>query len=87
MKNEIENWLIQWFQNRNPTVSIDINEDYYRGCLIDSFGIIELIGYLEREFNVFFDDCEFQLPEFRTISGLVGIIEEKDKQQKGSLLG
>ena len=77
MAADIEDWLIVWFKKRNPSVIIDMQNDYYCSGLVDSFGIIELIGDLEKRFDIFFDDSEFQLATFRTLSGLVDLVRTK----------
>jgi acyl carrier protein len=77
MATDIEDWLIAWFKRRNPTAIIDMTNDYYCSGLVDSFGIIELIGDLEKKFEIFFDDNEFQLASFRTLSGLVELVRTK----------
>ena len=51
MATDIEDWLIAWFKRRNPTAIIDMTNDYYCSGLVDSFGIIELIGDLEKIMN------------------------------------
>ena len=77
MEADIEDWLVVWFKKRNPSVLIDLKNDYYCSGLVDSFGIIELIGDLEDRFNIFFDDREFQLASFRTLSGLAELVRSK----------
>ena len=77
MAADIEDWLIVWFKKRNPSVIIDMQNDYYCSGLVDSFGIIELIGDLEKRFDIFFDDNEFRLESFRTLSGLVDLVRTK----------
>ena len=79
MEERIEDWLVVWFKKRNPSANIDTQNDYYCNGLLDSFGIIELIGDLEDEFDIFFDDREFQLESFRTLSGLADIVRTKIK--------
>ena len=77
MVENIEDWLVVWFKKRNPSVIIDLKNDYYCSGLVDSFGIIELIGDLEDRFNIFFNDGEFQLASFRTLSGLAELVRAK----------
>ena len=77
MYDALEGWLIALFTGRNDHAPIDIEEDYYCSRLIDSFGIIELIGEIEKRFDVLFDDEEFQKSEFRTIRGLRDMIRQK----------
>ena len=77
MEADIEDWLVVWFKKRNPSVIIDMQNDYYCNGLVDSFGIIELIGDVEKKFGIFFDDSEFRLESFRTLSGLVELVRRK----------
>ena len=79
MKQEIESWLVDWFNKRNGKMNSKIcpEESYYQKGYIDSFGIIELIGDIEDHFAIRFDDKDFQDPAFRTVMGLVNIIDQK----------
>ena len=77
VNDKVEVWLVTWFQKRNSGTKINIEDDYYCSHLIDSFGIIELIGELEKKFDIYFDDDEFQKLEFRTIVGLSEIVRRK----------
>ncbi len=79
MNNYIYNWLINWFTNKNPQISININNetDYYKAGLVDSFGIIELIVEIENNFSIKFDDSDFKKKEFRTIKGLENLIKSR----------
>jgi len=74
LQKDMKNWLIQWFQERNPGILIDINDNYYAKGLIDSFGIVELISEIETVFDIVFDDDDLKSPDFRTINGLLKII-------------
>lgn len=79
MKDEIKKWVVNWFKERNqdPELVIGVESDYYKCGLLDSFGIIELIEEVEAHFSLRFDDSDFQSVHFRTIQGLVQIIEQK----------
>lgn len=70
-------WLEQWFNSRNPGVNLDSNSNFYEQGLVDSFGIIEFIDDMEDHFCIQFNDDEFKLESFKTINGLVKIIESK----------
>ena len=80
MPQDIQDWLIKWFSKRRPQkgeTDINIDTDFYRRGLIDSFGVIELIGSIETHFSIMFTDDDFHLASFRTIRGLSDIIDEK----------
>lgn len=43
--------------------------------IIDSFGVLELITFLEDTFRITIDPAQHQLIEFDTIDGIVGLVE------------
>lgn len=75
-RTEISLWITQWFETSSGE-NIDIEENFFEAGLIDSFGVIELIEEIENEFNIKFDQIDFQNRDFPTISGLSLIIEDK----------
>lgn len=77
MEAETKDWIVKWFKERNPGITIDSTVDFYKARLVDSFGIIELIEELEDYFSIHFDDSDFKLPSFRTIQGLAQMINQK----------
>ena len=79
MKTKTQSWILEWFQNRNPEIVIDVEQEYYSQKLIDSFGVIELIHDLEKHFSIVFDDSDFQQLSFRTIKGLAQLIDSKNQ--------
>lgn len=77
MADDVEKWLVSWFSGRNPGQVIDPGEEYYRQGLVDSFGIIELIGAIESNYSIRFDDVEFKCDAFKTIGGLASLVRKK----------
>jgi acyl carrier protein len=75
--SDIQAWLIEWLVERNPDTEPRPQENYYDTGLVDSFGVIELIEEIENRYAILFDDDDFTLPEFRTIEGLVQLIQQK----------
>ena len=45
--------------------------------IIDSLGMIELISYLEKEFNIIFSEDDLVLDNFETIDKISNLIELK----------
>ena len=73
-------WLLDWFEN-NATVdreTLEQNTDvnYLDAGYIDSFVFISLIGDIEDEFGIGFDNEQFMDRSFATIDGLAEILEE-----------
>lgn len=72
-------WLKNWFYQRTEKNEFPDGietKNYFEAGLIDSFGIIELIEDIESEFNINFQENNFQDRRFSTIQGLAEIIEE-----------
>ena len=52
-----------------------IKADYLERGLIDSFQIVEMISKLEEAFNITFSPEDFESDKFRTLRGVVELIE------------
>ncbi|WP_269583965.1 phosphopantetheine-binding protein [Roseibium sp. Sym1] len=88
MENEVQeravelSWLIGWFKEQNPTLASLAGEDmekadFFAAEYIDSFGVIMLIEAAEQEFDIKFDEDDFQNRSFSQVSGLAEIIRDK----------
>ena len=78
-ESEIKEYLILWFQNKTK-MKIKKNyldKDYFHEEWIDSFEIVNLIEELQDQFNIEFNDTDFQHSNFSTINGLTKIIIKK----------
>lgn len=80
-------WVVDWFAARTARAADEVtamrDENYFDAGLIDSFGVIELIGDIEAEFPVVFDERDFQDRRFATMSGLAGLIDELSEGATG----
>jgi acyl carrier protein len=59
------------------TEEAQLATDYLRAELLDSLGLIELIGELETQLGVEFTQDDFEDPRFKTVGGLIEIAEER----------
>lgn len=78
-KEQISSWLLAWFQRKAAGRLIqpaNCSESYFELGWIDSFGVIELIADIEKEFNIKFNAVHFQDRRFSTVAGLSEIIKE-----------
>lgn len=48
--------------------------------VIDSLGIVTMIGNFEEKFRIRFTSEDLQSPDFQTVRGLIGIIERLMKE-------
>lgn len=79
MNSRVQEWLINWFaQNAKADreeLYKNISENYFQLGYIDSFEFITLIGDIEDEFNIEFENDQFEDRSFSTIKGMTTIIE------------
>jgi aminopeptidase-like protein/aminoglycoside N3'-acetyltransferase len=76
--NDYQEWLVNWFRQRNTKLELAAKTNFFDAGAIDSFGVVELIVGLEEAFAVKFTEEEFQDPRFASIQGLVELLEEKN---------
>jgi len=75
---EIREWLVDWFVE-NGTVTREkllenMDSNYFNDGFIDSFTFISLIGEIEEEYDIEFDNDQFLDRDFATVNGLADII-------------
>ena len=51
--------------------------------VIDSMGVLDLVAFIEREFNVTVDDEELIPENFQNIARIAAYVEKKQKQNGG----
>ena len=85
MSQNFKDWVVDWFADNAGVDEIDIlantHQNYFNNGWIDSFTFINLIGDIEDEFDIAFENDEFQDRDFSTIKGLVDILKKKADAQ------
>ena len=80
MADEIGRWVCELFEKKGTVPGATLEEklktDYFETGLVDSLGVVELIGELEQKYAVRFLDKHFQERRFSTIGGLAEIVSE-----------
>ncbi len=51
--------------------------DLFQEGLIDSFGFVELVAFLEKTFSIRFDEKEFTTNSLNTVANIVATVEKK----------
>ncbi len=77
MKNKIKQKIILFFQEKTGKKELELDVNYFDEGYIDSLAVIELIAFLENEFNIQLSQDDFIDRRFSTINGLVQIVKEK----------
>ncbi|HLX85010.1 MAG TPA: acyl carrier protein [Terriglobales bacterium] len=84
MKEEIRQWLCDWFASRGKIkgdTAGQIHVDYFEAGLLTSLEVIEFVSEIEERFGVSFSEQDFQDPRFVTIAGLAELVAERSPQQ------
>lgn len=87
MKQDVQDWLTNWFTSRakigrQSSPSPDI--DYFAAGWLTSMEVVEFITEIEQQFAMQFSDRDLQDPRFVTITGLAELILERSTQTSQS---
>ncbi len=74
---EIENKIKKWFIKKDKKVLL--KDNFLSKGIIDSFDLIDLIVFLEKEFKVKFENQDFADPDFSTIKNISKIVYKNAK--------
>ena len=72
----IQAWLEKQFMV-DFSSELSPDQDLFEAGVIDSFGQVELVGFLERTFKVHFTDEELMSPKMASLSGMVDLVMSK----------
>ena len=74
----IKEWITEWFtENGNTDGELDFDSNYLDSGVIDSIAFVSLIAECEEQFEIAFEDQDFEGQEMFTINGLIRLIENK----------
>ena len=78
---EIEKDLIRYLKNGNPILDkmkdVPLNESLIELGYIDSFGVIDLVTYLENKWKVKIENVEITKEKFGSISKMINLVYSK----------
>ncbi|MEE8171271.1 MAG: acyl carrier protein [Phycisphaerae bacterium] len=61
---------------------VTVESNLFKLGLLDSFGYLELIGFLEREFDIRFTDEELSASALTSLSSMVASVAEKTNEKQ-----
>lgn len=74
-------WVIDWFEKHSSEGADSIEEspntNYMEQGLIDSFGFVQMLSDIDDEYDILFQNDDFQNPDFMNIEGLAKMIDER----------
>ena len=74
---EVEQFIVNEIAAGRGIDAIEHDSDMLAGGVIDSLGITELIGFLEREYGIKVEDDDIDAENFRSIQSIVAFVERK----------
>ena len=78
---EIEKDLIRYLKNGNPILDkmkdVPLNESLVELGYIDSFGVIDLVTYLENKWKVKIENAEITKEKFGSIIKIINLVYSK----------
>tara|TARA_Y100001968_G_C19419162_1_gene750755 strand:- start:1544 stop:1792 length:249 start_codon:yes stop_codon:yes gene_type:complete len=80
MKDQIKEKLLEYvFQQSDldNKMEIPLNESLLATGVLDSFGIVELIEYIESTWEIIIDDSDFTVEKMGSITKMVNLIDSK----------
>ena len=78
IKNVIKGFIIKTFKQGKG--SLRDNDSLFENNIIDSFGILELISFIEKKFSVSINPSEVTIENFDSLDKIVKLIEGKRKK-------
>jgi acyl carrier protein len=63
----------------NGPSTIDVDTDLFETGILDSFGFVELIGFLETLTGRTISDEDMEDPRFTTVAGIVEVLAAHDR--------
>jgi acyl carrier protein len=80
-QNNIEKNLIDFLKKGNPLIKklklIPKDKSLVELGLVDSFGVIEIIGYFEKKYKIKIKDSEITKEKFGSINKMTKLVQEK----------
>lgn len=75
--DEVEQFIVKDIAAGRGIDSIEHGSDMLAGGVIDSLGINELIGFLERAYGIQVADDDIDAENFRSIENIAAFVERK----------
>lgn len=77
MHRAIRDFLLEEFLGAEGDIEIADDRDLFETEILDSMGIMLLIGFVEDEWEVEIEPEDVTIPNFKTVAAIVALIESK----------
>ncbi len=79
MKNKVKEFIIKHFLREKG--ELGDNQMLFKEGIIDSFGFVILLSFLEKEFNIRFNRSEISIENFDTVNHIAESVNKKITQE------
>lgn len=80
LKAELREFIINAFMRGKG--SVKDNESLFERGVMDSFGILEFVSFIEKRFKISFNPSEITLDNFNCVNKVAQLIEKKAKSRE-----
>ena len=70
--------LRRFLLEKNPELKIGVHDNIIEQGAVDSFGIIELIGYVEKQFKIGLTSDDMSIENFKSMTTIAELIKNKN---------
>lgn len=74
MENKIREFIQQRFRPQAGGAPFDDGTPLFSTGIVDSFGVLELIAFLEDAFGITIDPADHELEEFDTVNKIAALV-------------
>lgn len=74
-KNSIRSVITAYFAAQNNNCKVDLDDNILETGVIDSFGIVELIGYIEEKYQIELSGEELTGENFESVRTITNLIK------------
>jgi len=79
-KEKIKEFIINNFLKNK--LSLKDSDDLFESNIIDSFGMLELMAFIQKEFSISIGPSEIKIGNFSSVDKITQFIEQKQKKTK-----
>ena len=80
-QDRVRQFIIQEFMHGKGELKDD--RPLFKSGIVDSLGFITLLAWLEKTFEISFEQKELNLEELNSVNAIAGLIKKKKEHQSG----
>ncbi len=82
IKQSVKKFILENILYEDNGDALDYDDSFLKKGIIDSTGVLELVGFIEEEFNISVDDEELIPKNLDSVNNLARFIKEKTERNQ-----